>query len=86
MALSLQPYVDHFTHEKQLFPLSDTVKPKSSFVPSKWEHQKVVKLVHAIKMGWIKPRKAPRKPKFYNLWGEGDEVGPLVLFSTHSCS
>lgn len=69
-----QPYVDHFTHEKQLFPLSDALKPKSSFAPSKWEAMKVSKLVSAIKAGRMKSQQPPHKPKFYNLWGESDKV------------
>jgi ribosome biogenesis protein ERB1 len=74
--LSLQPYIDHFTHEKELHPLSSTVKPKSSFVPSHWEHKKIVKIAHAIRMGWIKPRQTPaqRRPNFYLLWGESDKA------------
>ncbi|XP_064393432.1 ribosome biogenesis protein bop1-B-like isoform X2 [Halichondria panicea] len=69
-----EPYTDHFTHEKQLFPLSSALKPKSSFAPSKWEQRKVSKLVQAIKAGRIQPRKPPHKPKFYDLWGQGDET------------
>lgn len=75
-----QPYVDHFTHDKMLHPLSDIPKPKSSFIPSKWERRKIVKLVHAIKMGWIKPRARPEKPKFYILWSDNEQVN--VLYHT----
>ena len=76
LSLSLQPYIDHFTHEKEPHPLSSTVKPKSSFIPSRWEHKKIVKMAHAIRMGWIKPRQTPaqRRPKFYLLWGDSDQV------------
>lgn len=64
--------MDHFTSEKQVLPLSLVSKPKSSFIPSKWEHRKIVKLVHAIRMGWIKPHpKVSSKPSFYQLWEEG---------------
>lgn len=73
----LQPYVDHFTRDKMLHPLSDVPKPKSSFIPSKWERRKIVKLVHAIKMGWIKPRARPEKPKFYILWSDNEQVNVL---------
>ena len=75
-----QPYVDHFTRDKMLHPLSDVPKPKSSFIPSKWERRKIVKLVHAIKMGWIKPRARPEKPKFYILWSDNEQVN--VLYHT----
>lgn len=67
-----EPYVDHFTAEKQLLPLSLVPKPKSSFIPSKWEHRKIVKLVHAIRMGWLKPHpQVLHKPPFYKLWEDG---------------
>ena len=69
-----QPYVDHFTRDKMLHPLSDVPKPKSSFIPSRWEHRKIVKLVHAIKMGWIKMKTQPEKPKFYMLWDDSKQV------------
>lgn len=69
-----QPYVDHFTHDKMLHPLSDVSKPKSSFIPSRWEHRKIVKLVHAIRMGWIKMKTQPEKPKFYMLWDDSKQV------------
>ncbi len=78
--LPSQPYTDHFTHEKQLFPLSSALKPKSSFAPSKWEQRKVSKLVQAIKAGRIQPRKPPHKPKFYDLWGQGDEVRAMRTY------
>ena len=57
-----------------IHPLNDVVKPKSSFIPSRWEAKQVSRLVHAIKMGWLKPRKKPERPKFYMLWGDGDKV------------
>ena len=81
LSLSLQPYVDHFTHEKELHPLSSTVKPKSSFIPSRWEHKKIVKIAHAIRMGWIKPRESPaqRRPNFYLLWGDSDKASQQNL-------
>ena len=72
----VQDYTDHFTHKKQVLPLSLVAKPKSSFVPSKWEQKKISKLVHAIRMGWVKPHPPARhKPAFYQLWGEGSEEG-----------
>lgn len=85
--LPLQPFVDHFTHERECHPLSSTVKPKSSFMPSHWEHKKVVKLVHAIRSGWIEPHQTQtlRRPKFYLLWGESDQVNGNVDVSQESC-
>lgn len=76
--------MDHFTSEKQRLPLSLVPKPKSSFVPSKWEHKKVVKLVHALRMGWIKPhRQVAPKPVFYQLWEEGGGEERKAKHSMH---
>eukprot|EP00731_Ephydatia_muelleri_P026613 Em0018g713a len=33
----------------------------------------ISKLVHAIKMGWIKPIQKPSKPKFFMLWSDTDK-------------
>ena len=68
-------------------PIRNVPTPKSSFVPSKWEHLKVMKLVRAIRavrekylafplnphinQGLIKP-KAKEEPRFYELWGDDD--------------
>ena len=73
----LQPYVEHFSGVKAELPLSVMPKPKSSFIPSRWEHRKIVKLAHAMKMGRIKVEaEVPSKPVFFQLWGEdGDTEG-----------
>ena len=36
-----QPYVDFFTGEKMLHPVSNAPEPKSRHIPSKWEHKRV---------------------------------------------
>lgn len=61
-------------------PLRAFPDHKRSFLPSKTDKEKVSKLVHALKMGWIKTEAQKRKeredkkePKFYMLWG-GDNV------------
>ena len=66
-----------FTQDEMKTPLSGRPEHKRSFIPSKWEKLQVGKYVHAIKMGWIKPRleKAKKKvdeeqPEFYDLWGD----------------
>lgn len=58
-------------------PLSARPEPKSRFLPSKWEHKKVMKIVRAIRAGRITPRRpgaprAPEKPRFYGLWTADD--------------
>ncbi|XP_077446601.1 ribosome biogenesis protein bop1 [Stigmatopora argus] len=69
-----QPSVDFFTKDVMLHPVTNRPADKRSFIPSLIEKQKVSKMVHAIKMGWIKPRR-PRdddKGRFYDLWGNED--------------
>ncbi|XP_780573.3 ribosome biogenesis protein bop1-B [Strongylocentrotus purpuratus] len=81
-----EPYIDHFTYEKMIHPVTRRPAHKRSFIPSLTEKDKVSKLVHAIKMGWMKlpsEIEADRKrkeeeekkgPKFYDLWGKEDNT------------
>jgi ribosome biogenesis protein ERB1 len=59
-------------------------EPKRRFIPSKHEAKKIVKLVHALRNGWIKsPEQREREARekeeaiedmsAYMLWGDGDE-------------
>ena len=60
--------------------LSGRPEHKRSFVPSKLDKLKVGKLVHAIKMGWIKPKKPQEnqfQPKFYDIWGQDNDKNKL---------
>ncbi|GAA6007315.1 ribosome biogenesis protein ERB1 [Rhodotorula paludigena] len=74
------PYADtipYFTEQTMQMPLSARPEPKSRFLPSKWEHKKVMKIVRAIRAGRIVPRRpgaapAPEKPRFYALWNADD--------------
>ncbi|RLN32966.1 hypothetical protein C2845_PM03G26320 [Panicum miliaceum] len=63
-------YVDWFEYEDKGHPLSSAPEPKRRFVPSKWEQKKVVKLVRAIRNGWIKFDKPKDEPNLYLLWGD----------------
>ncbi|XP_062188566.1 ribosome biogenesis protein BOP1 homolog [Phragmites australis] len=63
-------YVDWFEYDDKGHPLSSAPEPKRRFVPSKWEQKKVVKLVRAIRNGWIKFDKPKEEPNFYHLWGD----------------
>ncbi|PNW76993.1 hypothetical protein CHLRE_10g417950v5 [Chlamydomonas reinhardtii] len=66
--------------DAEVMPIVDRPEPKSRFVPSKWEEQKIVKLVRAIRKGWIKvaPKKTPEQeeeeraagPPAYLLWAD----------------
>lgn len=69
--------IPYFTEQTMQMPLSARPEPKSRFLPSKWEHKKVMKIVRAIRAGRIVPRRpgaapAPEKPRFYALWNADD--------------
>jgi ribosome biogenesis protein ERB1 len=62
-------------------PLRNDPEPKRRFIPSKWEEKKVVKLVRAIRNGWLKTRaekraerKAAAEGEVYLLWGDDDNA------------
>ena len=70
-----EPYIDFFTHEKMIHPVTNMPEHKRSFVPSIHEKRKVGRLVHAIKMGWLKVGKPKKKVEeeqetFYDLWAD----------------
>ncbi|XP_032549093.1 ribosome biogenesis protein BOP1 [Chiroxiphia lanceolata] len=79
-----EPAVDFFTHEVMIHPVTNRPADKRSFIPSLIEKEKVSKLVHAIKMGWIKPRK-PRDdtPTYYDLWAHEDPNSILGRHKMH---
>lgn len=74
-----EPYVDFFTAEKMIHPVSGAIDPKSRHIPSKWEHKKIVKIVRAIRKGWIKPKKDDKieKPRYYLIWDKEDDKPSL---------
>ncbi|XP_071957722.1 ribosome biogenesis protein bop1-B-like [Antedon mediterranea] len=65
-----EEYIDFFTHEKMIHPVTRRPEHKRSFIPSLVEKQKVSRLVHAIKMGWLKQKKKTTDDKnpFYDMW------------------
>ncbi|XP_034016581.1 ribosome biogenesis protein bop1 isoform X2 [Thalassophryne amazonica] len=69
-----QPSVDFFSKDVMLHPVTNRPADKRSFIPSLIEKEKVSKLVHAIKMGWIKPRRVEddSASRFYDLWATED--------------
>lgn len=72
-----EPFEDIFSHEKMIHPVTSHPPQKRSFVPSKIEKQMVSRMVHAIKMGWIKPRVKRDDPnRFSLLWDKDDEDTP----------
>ncbi|KAG8795143.1 Ribosome biogenesis protein erb1 [Ceratobasidium sp. 428] len=79
-----EPTVEWFTGKgkEEVMPLSARPEPKRRFVPSKWEKQKVMKIVRAIRAGRILPRKptsSESAPRFYSLWSTpaSDHPAPL---------
>ncbi|GCB82215.1 hypothetical protein scyTo_0021558, partial [Scyliorhinus torazame] len=64
-----------------IHPVTNHPAHKRSFIPSLIEKEKVSKLVNAIKMGWIKPRK-PRDDTahYYDLWAQED---PNAILGRH---
>ncbi|XP_070575629.1 ribosome biogenesis protein bop1-like [Ptychodera flava] len=70
-----EPYVDTFTSETMIHPVTRRPTDKRSFIPSLLEKEKVSRLVHAIRMGWLKPsKKEGEKPEFYLLWENDDQA------------
>ncbi|XP_068423105.1 ribosome biogenesis protein bop1 [Clinocottus analis] len=69
-----QPQVEFFSQDVMLHPVTNRPADKRSFIPSLIEKQKVSKLVHAIKMGWIKPRRTEdaSRGRYYDLWANED--------------
>ncbi|XP_012525411.1 ribosome biogenesis protein BOP1 homolog [Monomorium pharaonis] len=84
------PWVDWFTSEVMKTPLRKFPEHKRSFLPSKNEARKVSKLVHALKMGWIKStaemqkeRKKSQGPQFYMLWQSDDQAEEMRRIHKH---
>ena len=44
-----------------------------------------MKIVHAIRMGWIKPsgKKEPEKPNYYLMWNETDDASKDKKYRMH---
>lgn len=73
-------------------PLRKFPEHKRSFLPSKPEARKVSKLVHALKMGWIKSTAEMQKereeknkngPQFYMLWQSDDQAEEMRRIHKH---
>lgn len=75
-----------FSSEVMLHPVTNRPEHKRSFIPSLLEKEKVSKLVHAIKMGWIQPRKvedsSSSTQRYYDLW-VGDQSSILARHKMH---
>ncbi|XP_076750011.1 ribosome biogenesis protein BOP1 homolog isoform X2 [Xylocopa sonorina] len=85
------PWIDWFTSEVMKTPLRQFPEHKRSFLPSKMEAKKVSKLVHALKMGWIKSsaelekerQQKKNEPEFYMLWQSDDQAEEMRRIHKH---
>lgn len=70
-------------------PVRKFPEHKRSFLPSKDEARRVSRLVHAIKMGWLKTReeqeraRAKKEPQFYMLWQTDDQAEEMRRIHKH---
>ena len=90
MKLYFQPWIDWFTKDVMKTPLKNDPNHKRSYLPSKSEQEKIAKLVHALKMGWIKTeedkekeRQEKKQPKFYMLWKSDDTSERMRRIHNH---
>ncbi|KZV75423.1 BOP1NT-domain-containing protein [Peniophora sp. CONT] len=68
-----EPTIEWFTGKgkEEIMPLSAAPEPKRRWIPSKWEKQKVMKIVRAIRQGRIVPNKPKStEPSFYSIWND----------------
>ncbi|XP_062595609.1 ribosome biogenesis protein bop1-A-like [Saccostrea cucullata] len=82
-----QPWIDFFTHETMIHPVTNHPQHKRSFIPSKWEKLKVGQMVHALKMGWMKPTKPKtgeeEEQNYYMLWKDDEEPEITRRYRAH---
>ena len=74
-------YIPWFSSEVLETPVRDLPESKKSFLPSISERKIVGKMVHAIKMGWMKPTEKtkvdpddPDQKTFYMMWKTDDQI------------
>ncbi|XP_014249300.1 ribosome biogenesis protein BOP1 homolog [Cimex lectularius] len=86
------PWVEWFSSEVMQMPLRKFPEHKRSFVPSKVEMKRVSKYVYALKMGWMKTRRAMKAkqkaleekgPQFYLLWQSDDAAEEMRRIQNH---
>ncbi|XP_064641082.1 ribosome biogenesis protein bop1-like isoform X2 [Lineus longissimus] len=73
-----EPWTEIFVNEPMIHPVTNRPEHKRSFIPSHNERLKVGRMVHAMKMGWMKPMRLPdeeneEEEKYYNIWGDEDQ-------------
>lgn len=69
-----EDYVDWFTGELQVTPVTSMPEPKRRFIPSKHEAKRVMKIVRAIREGRIVPNKpkttADDQLEMFDIWAD----------------
>ncbi|KAJ1645662.1 Ribosome biogenesis protein erb1 [Coemansia asiatica] len=67
--------VEWFTSQTMKTPLTGAPLTKRGFIPSKWEHKRVMQIVRAIRSGKITPGPPRPKPEkqAYDIWADADE-------------
>ncbi|KAH9528952.1 Ribosome biogenesis protein 1 [Dermatophagoides farinae] len=77
-----ESFIDFFTYEKMIHPVTNRPEPKAAFIPSLSEKRLVSKLVSAIKKARLKPKPVIKKPKpfefNYDLWEKDGEKNPRL--------
>ncbi|CAG0888891.1 unnamed protein product [Darwinula stevensoni] len=71
-----EPWVDFFTNKVMQTSVTAHPPHKRSFIPSLIERQKVGKMVHAIKMGWMKPQSDKKEAV--------EKYGPVMVWDSNS--
>lgn len=73
--LLFQPWIEWFTSEVEKMPIKNIPTHKRSFLPSQSDKKMVSRMVHALKMGWMKTarelkeeKKKGSGPSFYMMW------------------
>ncbi|XP_017780105.1 PREDICTED: ribosome biogenesis protein BOP1 homolog [Nicrophorus vespilloides] len=84
------PWIEWFTSEVMQMPVRKFPEHKRSFLPSKSEAKKVSKLVHSLKMGWLKTLAEKEKERtkkdamnFYMLWESDDQAEHMRRIYKH---
>lgn len=71
-----EPWVDFFTATVQVQPVLGAPEPKRRFQPSKWEAQRVARIVKAIRRGLIVPKASRQQQgeerEWFDLWSSSD--------------
>lgn len=71
-----EPENDWFSRDQEVMPLSGAPEPKRRFIVSKWEEKKVVKLVRAMRKGWLKRTAPEEQPTVYLMWQSDGRITP----------